>query len=95
MIYFLYGILFCYLGIPLLEGLLSFFQTFFEWLNSIFLKKIQKNNCTIQKMADEMQKEGDESSLYSTNCIGFAMSEEDYEEDDEEEEEGKKRGRNK
>ena len=95
MIYFLYGVLFCYLGIPLLEGLLSFFQTFFEWLNSILNKKTQKNNYDIRKMANELQKDELEDSPYSTSCIGFSVhDQEEYYEDDEEEED-KKRGKSK
>ena len=83
LIYFIIGIFFIILVLPLVENISELLCLIIENCKCYFAKNIAKMNKDIEELSNE--------DLYSTNAIGFEIPSniEEYLDDDEEEEENK------
>ena len=85
LLYFILGVVFIYIFIPIIDNLLTVFSTFTEYLCYKFALKIYE----IKKELNITDEEEDEKSSnpigFSTECIGFQMEKTLGDEQEEEE----------
>ncbi len=75
LIYFLYGIIFITLGLPLLQGIADIINAFFQWIVSAINIHIADNN------NDITDKSNQQSNQSNTTAIGFNIPNEQTYED--------------
>ena len=73
LLYFILGIVFIYIFIPIVDNLLTVFSTFTEYLCYKFALKIYKIKKELNITDDEEEEKTINPIGFSTDCIGFQV----------------------
>lgn len=86
LLYFILGALFVYLGLPLMQNLLSIIQAMSEYVVYIFAGKVYKIKKQIMPQGQQQEQTSNPIGFVYTDAIGTQVeSHEEYSQDEEEE----------